>query len=375
MGKPVQKRIALLPGDGIGKEVMPQAVKVLKALDRHGFSCVFTEAPIGGAGVDADGDPLPSTTLELARSSDAILLGAVGAPQYEHLPRSKRPGLGLLKLRKALDLYANLRPARLLPELVAASPLKPERVEGVDLIIVRELTGDIYFGEPRGISGADGEREGVNTMRYTEPEIRRVAHFAFRLAAARRKKLVSVDKANVLETMVLWRDTVTSVGSSYPEVALSHLYVDAAATELIRAPRAFDVVLAPNMFGDILSDEAAMLTGSLGMLPSASLGEQGPGLYEPVHGSAPDIAGQDKANPIAMILSAAMMLDHGFGMGDLAARVEGAVRQVLRQGLRTADILEPGTQLVGCEEMGNAIAAALRAAPVCHTKNSQHALN
>lgn len=357
----MQKRIALLPGDGIGREVVPQAVKVLKALEGHGLRCLFTEAPIGGAGVDAADDPLPPETLELARVSDAVLLGAVGAPQYEHLPRSKRPGLGLLKLRKALDLYANLRPAKLFPELLGASPLKPEVVAGLDLIIVRELTGDIYFGEPRGIAeNAGGECEGVNTMRYSEPEIRRVAEFAFRLASKRgKKKMLSVDKANVLETMVLWRQVVGEAGKDWPEISLSHIYVDAAAMELIRAPRDLDVVLCPNMFGDILSDEAAMLTGSIGMLPSASLGDSGPGLYEPVHGSAPDIAGQDKANPIATILSAAMMLDHGFGLPAMAQRIEEAVRQVLRSGVRTADIAEPGAAIIGCEAMGDAIAAAL----------------
>ncbi|HWA48270.1 MAG TPA: 3-isopropylmalate dehydrogenase [Dongiaceae bacterium] len=355
----MEKRIALLPGDGIGREVVPQAVKVLKALERYGLRCLFTEAPIGGAGVDAADDPLPPATLDLAKASDAVLLGAVGAPKYEHLPRSKRPGLGLLKLRKALDLYANLRPAKLFPELIGASPLKAERVEGLDLIIVRELTGDIYFGEPRGISGEEGTREGVNTMRYTEREIRRVAHFAFRLARGRRKKVLSIDKANVLETMVLWRQIVTETGKSYPEIALSHQYVDAAAMELIRGPRDLDVVVTGNMFGDILSDEAAMLTGSLGMLPSASLGDDEPGLYEPVHGSAPDIAGQDKANPIAAILSAALMLDHGFGRPDLSSRVEQAVRRVLAANLRTADIAEPGTRIVGCDEMGSAIAAAI----------------
>ena len=355
----MEKHIALLPGDGIGKEVVPQAVKVLRALERHGLRCVLTEAAIGGAGVDAADDPLPPATLELARRSDAVLLGAVGAPQYEHLPRTKRPGLGLLKLRKALDLYANLRPAKLLPELIGASPLRPEVVGGLDLVIVRELTGDIYFGEPRGISGSEGEREGVNTMRYTESEIRRVAEFAFRLARKRRSKLLSVDKANVLEAMVLWRQVVTDAGRQFPDVALSHIYVDAAAMELIRAPREIDVMLAGNMFGDILSDEAAMLTGSIGMLPSASLGDSGPGLFEPVHGSAPDIAGKDQANPLATILSVALMLEHSFGRPDLSARIEKAVRQVLGAGLRTADIMEPGGHLVGCSAMGDAVAARI----------------
>jgi 3-isopropylmalate dehydrogenase len=353
-------RIALLAGDGIGPEVASQAVKVLAALGRHGLEFAITEAPIGGAGVDAADDPLPPATLDLATRSDAVLLGAVGAPRYEHLPRSKRPGLGLLKLRKALGVFANLRPAKLYPEIIGASPLKPEIVDGFDLVIVRELTGDIYFGEPRGITGsAPGGREGVNTMRYTEAEIDRVARVAFDLARGRRGKLLSVDKANVLETMVLWRQVVTEVGTQYPDVALSHLYVDAAAMELIRAPRDLDVVLAGNMFGDILSDEAAMLTGSIGMLPSASMGGPGPGLYEPVHGSAPDIAGEDKANPIGMILSVAMMLSHGFGLPDAAGRIEDAIRGVLRDGLRTADIAEPATTIVGCDAMGSAIAAAV----------------
>ena len=353
------KNIALLAGDGIGQEVLPQGVKVLKALETHGLFCAFTHAAIGGAGVDLADDPLPAETLAICRASDAILFGAVGAPRYENLPRDKRPGLGLLKLRKGLDLYANVRPAKLFPELLAASPLKNDRVEGLDLIIVRELTSDIYFGEPRGISESDGQRHGVNTMRYSEREIRRVAEFAFNLARRRKSRLLSVDKANVLETMVLWRQIVTEMGADNRDVQLEHMYVDAAAMELLRAPRRFDVVLAPNMFGDILSDEAAMLTGSLGMSPSASLGQDGPGLFEPIHGSAPDIAGTDKANPIATILSVAMMLEYGFGLTDLAQRVEMAVREALRQGLRTADIAEPGTRIVGCDEMGSAIAAAL----------------
>ena len=355
--------IAVLPGDGIGKEVTAQALRVLKAV--VGKEAVFTEAPIGGEGVKAAGDPLPAATLELAKKSDAILFGAVGLPGDEMGPRNMRPGGGLLKLRRELALYANFRPAFLFPELVGASSLKPELVEGLDLIILRELNGDIYYGEPRGIStGADGKRVGVNTMRYTEPEIERIAHVGFRAARGRRRKLCSVDKANVLETMVLWRETVTRVGKDYPDVELRHLFVDAASMELLRAPKQFDLVLAPNMFGDILSDAAAMLTGSIGMLPSASIGDGNKGLYEPVHGSAPDIAGRDIANPLAAILSAAMLLRHSFGREAEAARIEGAVRSVLAAGKRTADIYRPdgpsGCEKVGTAAMGSAVVAALR---------------
>ena len=351
--------ILILPGDGIGKEVTAQAVRVLKAV--VGGEAKFTEAPIGGEGVKAAGEPLPAATLELAKKADAILFGAVGLPGDELGPRNMRPGGGLLKLRRELALYANFRPAFLYPELVGASSLKPELVEGLDLVILRELNGDIYYGEPRGIStGPDGKRQGVNTMRYTEPEIERIAHVGFRAARERRKKLCSVDKANVLETMVLWRETVTRVGKEYPDVELRHLFVDAASMELLRAPKQFDLVLAPNMFGDILSDAAAMLTGSIGMLPSASIGEGNKGLYEPVHGSAPDIAGRDIANPLAAILSAAMLLRHSFGRQAEAARIEGAVRSVLASGKRTADIFQPGQQKIGTAAMGDAVVAALR---------------
>ena len=351
--------ILILPGDGIGKEVTAQAMRVLKAV--VGKDATFTEAPIGGEGVKAAGTPLPPATLELAKKADAILFGAVGLPGDELGPRDKRPGLGLLTLRRELKLYANFRPAFLFPELVGASSLKPELVEGLDLMVLRELNGDIYYGTPRGISiNADGVREGVNTMRYTEPEIERIAHVGFKAARGRRKKLCSVDKANVLETMVLWRETVQRVAKGYPDVEFRNLYVDAASMELLRAPRQFDLILAPNMFGDILSDAAAMLTGSIGMLPSASIGEGNKGLYEPVHGSAPDIAGKDIANPLAAILSAAMLLRHSFGREAEAARIERAVRAVLAEGYRTADILQPGTKRLGTIEMGEAVAAALR---------------
>ena len=351
-------KIALLPGDGIGPEVTAQAVRVLKAV--AGTDAVFIEAPIGGAGVDAAGVPLPPATLELARQSDAILFGAVGRPGDELGPRNIRPGLGLLTLRRELALFANFRPAFLFPELVGASSLRPELVEGLDLLVLRELNGDLYYGEPRGISvGADGRRHGVNTMRYSEPEIERIAHVAFRAARDRKKKVCSVDKANVLETMVLWRETVTEIGKQYPDIELRHLFVDAASMELLRAPKQFDVIVTGNLFGDILSDAAAMLTGSIGMLPSASLGEGNKGLYEPVHGSAPDIAGKDIANPIAAILSAAMLLRHSFGRKEDAARIERAVRKVLADGYRTADILQPGTRKVGTAAMGEAVLAAL----------------
>ena len=349
-------KIAVLPGDGIGQEVIPQAVRVLKALKKD---ISLTEAPIGAEGLKAAGVPLPPATFELARSSDAILFGAVGGPGDESGPRHLRPGLGLLTLRKKLDLFANYRPAFMFPELVSASSLKPELVDGLDILVLRENTGDIYFGEPRGISvNAQGVREGVNTMRYSEPEIERIAHVAFRTARQRRRKVCSVDKANVLETMQLWRETVAKVGKQYPDVELTHLFVDAAAMQLFRMPKQFDVIVTGNMFGDILSDAAAMLTGSIGMLPSGSLGSSGFGLYEPVHGSAPDIAGQDKANPLAAILSAAMMLRYTFKDQEGAARIERAVRAVLAQGLRTAD-MGGGTKRVGCRGMGDAVVSAL----------------
>ena len=353
-------RIAVLPGDGIGPEIVAQALKVLRALSGTRLELATEEAPVGGAGYDASGDPLPAATLKLARDADAILFGAVGGWKYDELPRAKRPEQALLRLRKELGLFANLRPATIYPELAGASTLKPEVVAGMDLLILRELTGDIYFGSPRGIrSNEAGEREGFDTMRYAESEIRRIAHAGFRAARKRAKKLCSVDKANVLETSQLWREVVTAVGKEYPDVELSHMYVDNAAMQLLRAPKQFDVIVTGNMFGDILSDEASMLTGSIGMLPSASLDERGKGLYEPIHGSAPDIAGQDVANPLATILSAAMMLRYSFDQDALADRVEAAVRKVLAQGLRTADIHAAGTTRIGTNAMGDAVVAAL----------------
>ena len=351
-------KIAVLPGDGIGPEIVAQAVKVLQALALKGLE--LEKAPVGGAGFDAAGDPLPAPTLALARTADAILFGAVGGPRYDQLPRAKRPEQALLRLRKELGLFANLRPATIYPELAGASTLKPEVVAGLDLLILRELTGDIYFGQPRGIRAReDGEREGFDTMRYSESEIRRIAHVAFSAAQKRRRKLCSVDKANVLETSQLWREVVTEVAKAYPDVELSHMYVDNAAMQLLRQPKQFDVIVTGNMFGDILSDEASMLTGSIGMLPSASLDERGKGLYEPIHGSAPDIAGKDVANPLATILSAAMMLRYSLNQDAAAQRVESAVRKVLAGGLRTVDIHEPGTTRVGTTAMGDAVVAAL----------------
>ncbi|HEX9684679.1 MAG TPA: 3-isopropylmalate dehydrogenase [Burkholderiales bacterium] len=353
-------KIAVLAGDGIGPEIVAQAVKVLKALARDGLKLELEEAPFGGAGVDAHGDPLPEPTLGLARAADAVLCGAVGGPKYDALPRPRRPEQGILKLRKALGLFANLRPALLFPELTGASSLKPEVVSGLDIMIVRELTGDIYFGEPRGRrTNAAGAREGYDTMLYSEPEIRRIAEVGFATAMKRSRRLTSVDKENVLETSRLWREVVSDLGKRYPEVALTHMYVDNAAMQLVRAPRHFDVIVTGNLFGDILSDEASMLTGSIGMLPSASLDANAKGLYEPVHGSAPDIAGKNVANPLATILSAAMMLRYSFGEEAGAQRIEGAVRKVLAAGCRTADIFEPGTRKVGTREMGDAVLAAL----------------
>jgi 3-isopropylmalate dehydrogenase len=353
-------KIAVLPGDGIGPEIVTQAVKVLNALAHAGLGLALEQAPVGGAGYDAAGDPLPAPTLALAKAADAILFGSVGGPRYDQLPRAKRPEQALLRLRKELGLFANLRPATIYPELAGASTLKPEVVAGLDVLILRELTGDIYFGEPRGVrTGANGEREGFDTMRYSESEIRRIAHVAFGAARKRRRKVCSVDKANVLETSQLWREVVTALGREYPDVELSHMYVDNAAMQLLRAPKQFDVIVTGNMFGDILSDEASMLTGSIGMLPSASLDERGKGLYEPIHGSAPDIAGKDVANPLATILSAALMLRHSLNQDATAQRFEAAVRRVLAKGLRTADIYEPGTTRVGTAAMGDAVVAAL----------------
>ena len=352
-------KIAVLPGDGIGPEIVAQAVNVLQRLAQDGLKIEMEYAPIGGAGFDAAGDPLPDATLKLAQAADAVLLGAVGGYQYDTLPRPQRPEQGLLRIRKGLGLFANLRPALLYPELASASSLKPEVVAGLDIMIIRELTGDIYFGQPRGIEIRGGERVGVNTMIYSESEIRRIAHVGFGIAQKRKQRLCSVDKANVLETTELWRQVVIEVGKDYPDVELSHMYVDNAAMQLVRNPKQFDVMLTGNIFGDILSDEASMLTGSIGMLPSASLDEKNKGLYEPIHGSAPDIAGKNIANPLATILSVAMMLRYTFGLETPAQRVEGAVKHVLAQGYRTADIYTEGTQKVSCSEMGSAVVAAL----------------
>ena len=351
-------KIAVLPGDGIGKEVTAQAVKVLKVvLDE----CEMREAPIGGAGFEAAGDALPPTTLELARHSDAILLGGTGVPEDEHRPPSQGAGAGLLRLRKELCLFANFRPAFLFPELAGASTLKPEVIEGLDILILRELNGDLYYGQPRGIeTSPSGERTAFNTMRYSESEVERIAHVAFQAALRRRRKVCSVDKANVLETSALWREVMTEVARQYPDVELTHLYVDAAAMALMRHPKQFDVMVTGNVFGDILSDAAAMLTGSIGMLPSASLGHGQKGLYEPVHGTAPDIAGKDIANPLASILSAAMMLRYSFQLEKDAVHIERAVRSVLQQGYRTADICQPGDRRVGTNEMGDLVAEASR---------------
>ncbi len=353
-------KICILPGDGIGPEIMAEAVRVLQALD---LGCEMTEALLGGCAVDATGDPYPEATQRLAQEADAVLLGAVGGPQWDNLPRAQRPERGLLGIRKQLGLFANLRPAILYPELANASTLKPEIVAGLDILIVRELTGDIYFGQPRGVETRDvdghQERFGYNTMHYSESEIRRIVRVAFEAARRRHRKLCSVDKMNVLETTQLWRDVASETASEYPDVELSHMLVDNAAMQLVRNPKQFDVIVTGNMFGDILSDEASMLTGSIGMLPSASLDANNKGLYEPCHGSAPDIAGQGVANPLATILSVAMMLRYTFGREGEALRIESAVKKVLAQGCRTADIYEAGTRRVGTRTMGDAVLAAL----------------
>ena len=352
--------IAILPGDGIGPEIISQAVRVLDRLIADGLDASYQYAPLGGAAYDQYGAPYPEATQTLCRNADAVLLGAVGGPQYDNLERPLRPERGLLAIRKDLNLFANLRPAILYKELANASTLKPEVVAGLDILIVRELTGDIYFGEPRGIgTNAAGEREGVNTMRYSESEIRRIGHIAFQAAQKRGKKLCSVDKANVLETTELWKHIMNELAADYPDVALTHMYVDNAAMQLVKAPKQFDVMVTGNIFGDILSDQASMLTGSIGMLPSASLNESSKGLYEPSHGSAPDIAGQNKANPLATILSLAMLLRYSLGNEAAALRVENAVGKVLAQGVRTGDIFEDGCTLVSCSGMGDAVLAAL----------------
>jgi len=355
-------KVAVLPGDGIGPEIVREALRVLDVLRREGLSLETETAPIGGAGYDAGKHPLPESTLALAQQADAVLLGAVGGPQWDALPRALRPEQGILGIRKALGLFANLRPALLYPELAAASTLRADVVAGLDIVILRELTGDIYFGEPRGRRRNDaGEAEGFDTMRYSASEIRRIAHVGFETARARGRKLCSVDKANVLDTSILWREVVTEMATDYPDVELSHMYVDNAAMQLVRNPKQFDVIVTGNLFGDILSDEASMLVGSIGMLPSASLDEKRKGLYEPIHGSAPDIAGHDKANPLATILAVAMMFRYTFARADLADRIERAVRAVLAKGLRTGDIAMAGERTIGTRAMGEAVAAALAA--------------
>ena len=346
-------KIAVLPGDGIGPEIINQAAKVI---DKLGLSQSIEYGAIGGAGYEESKDPLPEATLNLALASDAILLGSVGDWKYDKLPRELRPERGLLRIRQGLNLFANLRPAVMFPELVHASSLKAEVVSNLDIMIVRELTGDIYFGEPRGIQTKEnGEREGINTMRYSESEIDRIAEIAFQAAQKRSKKLCSVDKANVLETTELWREIVTHKSEKYPDVTLTHMYVDNAAMQLVKDPKQFDVIVTGNIFGDILSDQASMLTGSIGMLPSASLDQNNKGMYEPSHGSAPDIAGQDVANPIATILSLAMMFKYTFADEKKSQAIENAVRQVLKDGLRTKDIFSEGTKMIGCDAMGDAI--------------------
>lgn len=354
------KQIAVLQGDGIGPEIIGQAVKVLDKLIEQGLDARYEYGLLGGSAYDAHGSPYPEATQTLCRKADAVLLGAVGGPQYDNLKRSVRPERGLLAIRKDLNLFANLRPAILYPELANASTLKPEVVSGLDILIVRELTGDIYFGEPRGIRTLEnGEKEGFNTMKYSESEIRRIAKVAFEAAQKRGKKLCSVDKANVLETTEFWKQIFTEVAAQYPDVELTHMYVDNAAMQLVKAPKQFDVIATGNIFGDILSDQASMLTGSIGMLPSASLNDTGKGLYEPSHGSAPDIAGQNKANPLATILSLAMLLRYSLNDEARATQVEQAVQKVLQQGLRTGDIFEQGTTLVSCSDMGDAVIANL----------------
>ena len=354
------KKILVLPGDGIGPEIVAEAVKVLHALKSNGLDVELEEGLVGGSAYDATGHPLPEDTLNQARAADAILLGAVGGPQYESLDRPLRPEQGLLGLRAELELFSNLRPAILYPQLAEASTLKPEVVSGLDIMIVRELTGGIYFGQPRGVRTLDnGEQEGFNTLVYRESEIERIGRSAFEIARKRGKRLCSVDKANVLEVSELWRQVMLRIAEDYPDVELSHMYVDNAAMQLVRAPRQFDVMVTTNMFGDILSDVAAMLTGSIGMLPSASLDANGKGMYEPIHGSAPDIAGQGVANPLATILSVAMMLRYSFGQAEPADRIEAAVGRVLDQGLRTPDIAAGGQATVGTVQMGDAVLAAL----------------
>ncbi len=357
----MSKKILVLPGDGIGPEIMAEAVKLIDVLrEQHSLDVELDHGLLGGAAYDAEGDPYPPSTQQKARQADAILLGAVGGPKWEAIEREMRPEKGLLRIRSDLNLFANLRPAILNAELASASSLKAELVADLDILIVRELTGGIYFGQPRAIEGEGSARYGFNTMRYSVAEIERIARAGFEAAMKRGKKLCSVDKANVLEVSELWRETVERIAPEYPEVALSHMYVDNAAMQLVRAPKQFDVIVTGNLFGDILSDIAAMLTGSIGMLPSASLNETGMGMYEPVHGSAPDIAGTNKANPLATILSLAMLLRYSLDELSLADKVEAAVSRVLAEGLRTGDIAAPGEAVVGTVDMGNAVVTALQ---------------
>ncbi len=353
--------ICLLPGDGIGPEIVEQAVKVLKAVgQKYGHEFVLKQALIGGEAIDKTGFPLPEETVETCKQSDAVLLGAVGGPKWDNIDKDRRPERGLLGIRKELGLFANLRPAKLFSELKNASLLRTDIVDkGIDLLVVRELTGGIYFGQPKGEEVRAGKRVAFNTMIYAEDEIKRIARLAFELARKRRNLVTSVDKANVLDVSQLWREVVKEVSKEYPDVTLNHLYVDNAAMQLVRDPAQFDVIVTSNLFGDILSDEAAVITGSLGMLPSASMGEKSPALYEPIHGSAPDIAGQNKANPLATILSVAMMLDYSFDLKEEARAIEQAVQNVLAKGYRTGDLLEPGKQLVSCSEMGDLVCKEL----------------
>jgi 3-isopropylmalate dehydrogenase len=355
-------RITLLPGDGIGPEITKVAVDVLKAVGQKcDLNFRFKEAPIGGAAIDATSNPLPPETLAACKDSDAVMLAAIGGYKWDNLPRAQRPETGLLGLRSGLELFANLRPASIVPQLIDASSLKREVIEGVDIMVVRELTGGIYFGQPRGVFSTEtGEQRGVNTMAYNASEIDRIARVAFETAQKRSKKLCSVDKANVLEVSQLWRDRVIEIAKEYPDVELSHMYVDNAAMQLVRAPKQFDTIVTSNLFGDILSDIAAMLTGSIGMLPSASLGSSGLGVFEPVHGSAPDIAGQDKANPLAQVLSAAMLLKYGLNEPEAAQLMEAAVVQVLDRNYRTGDIMSPGMTPVGCRAMGDLLVSTLQ---------------
>jgi 3-isopropylmalate dehydrogenase len=355
------KKILILPGDYIGPEIMAEAVKVLEVFKAEGAAIEWSFGHLGGAAYDAEGHPYPPSTQQAARAADAILMGAVGGPKYDALPRAVRPEQGILGIRKDLGLFANLRPALAYEELAAASSFKPEVIAGLDLLILRELTGDIYFGQPRGRrKNAEGFEEGYDTMHYSVPEIERIAHVAFQAAQKRSRRLCSVDKENVLETSRLWREVVTRIGQQYPEVEITHMYVDNAAMQLVKKPKQFDVIVTGNIFGDILSDEASMLAGSIGMLPSASLDVNNKGLYEPIHGSAPDIAGQGKANPLATILSVAMMFRYSFDRADLAQRIEAAVKQVLRDGRRTGDIAQPGEKVIGTSAMGDAVVAALK---------------